>query len=322
MLPTRAVRSFGSSLIAAAFVLTCLATPAAAQAPAADAGPNAGDLHTSGNLDFSNAYFFRGIKQETEGLIIQPSLDVGYTIYKGEGSLKTFSLNLGTWNSIHHDSPTGQRNPNIPNVPAPWYESDFYATLGFGVSGGVNVGMTYTSYMSPAGAFSTVKEVAFKFTVDDTRWVHKYSLKPYGLIATEFDTATGSGQADASFCQGTFVNGCTGAGTYVEIGGAPTFPVWKTLNVSVPLKAGFGLIDYYQASFLDANGQVTSLDSKFGFFSIAAAASMPFKSKPTHLGNWNVHASVEYLALGEMPKHVNNDDGSAVNVIVGLGFSY
>ena len=89
MLPTRAVRPFGSSILAAAFLLTCLATPAAAQAPAADAGPNAGDLHTTGNLDFSNAYFFRGIRQETDGLIIQPSLDVGYTIYKGDASLKT-----------------------------------------------------------------------------------------------------------------------------------------------------------------------------------------------------------------------------------------
>jgi hypothetical protein len=322
MLPTRAVRPFGSSIVAAAFLLTCLATPAAAQAPAADAGPNAGDLHTTGNLDFSNAYFFRGIRQETDGLIIQPSLDVGYTIYKGDASLKTFSINLGTWNSIHHDAPSGQRNPNVPNVPAPWYESDFYATLGFGVSGGVNVGMTYTSYTSPAGAFTTVKEVAFKFTVDDTRWVHKYSFKPYGIIATEFDTATGQGQADGAFCQGAFVNGCTGAGTYIEIGGAPTFPVWRQLSVSVPIKAGFGLIDYYQASFEEANGAVTSLDSKFGFFSIAAAASLPFTSKPTHLGNWNLHASVEYLALGEMPKFVNNDDGSAVNVVVGLGFSY
>ena len=318
MVPTRAVRPFGSSMLAAAIVLTCLAAPAAAQ----DAGPNAGDLHASGAVDFSNAYFFRGIKQETDGLIIQPALDLGLTIYKGEGSLKTFSLNVGTWNSVHHDSPTGQRNPSNPKAAAPWYESDFYATLGFGVSGGVNVGMTYTAYTSPNSQFSTVKEVAFKFTVDDTRWVHKYSFKPYGLIATEFDTSTGAGQADAAFCQGAFVNGCSGAGTYVEIGGAPTFPVWKQVSVSVPLKVGIGLIDYYQASFVNTNNQVTSLDSKFGFFSVAGVVSVPFTSKPSHLGSWNLHGSVEYLALGDMPKYANGGDGSQVNLVLGIGFSY
>lgn len=330
MLPTRAVRPFGSSILVAAFLLTCLAAPAAAQD-----GPNSGDLHVSGALDFANAYFFRGIRQETEGYIIQPYLDVGWVLYKGEGSLKTFTLNVGTWNSLHNGGLTGSHNQINNKV---WYESDFYATLGFGITGGVNATMTYTAYTSPNSQFTTVKEIGFKFVMDDTPWLGKYkqySSKPYFLIASELDTGTGTGQADGGFCVGNFVNGCSGAGTYMEFGGAPSYTKdWWT--ISVPLKVGIGLIDYYQALYIDPNtGSAVGLDSKFGFFSVALQGTVPFTPKPTRNGNWNVHGGVEYLQLGDMPTYANQQPasygatitpGGGVNhdlvVSVGIAFSY
>jgi hypothetical protein len=266
MLPTRAVRSFGLSMVVAAFLLACLATPAVAQ----DDSPNKGDAHVSGALDFANAYFFRGIRQETEGYIIQPYLDFGLTIFKGEGSLKSFTLNIGTWNSLHSGGPSGTHNTLNNKL---WYESDFYATFGFGLAGGVNASMTYTAYTSPNGQFSTVKELSFKFAMDDTPWLGKYkqfSSKPYVMIATELDTGTGTGQADGGFCQGFFVSGCSGAGTYMEIGGSPSYTKdWWT--IAVPLKVGIGLIDYYQALYIDpATNTAVGLDSKFGFFSVGS----------------------------------------------------
>ena len=66
MLPIRAVRPFGSSMLAATALLTFLATPAAAQDPR----PESRGIHDHGRYDFTNAYLFRGIKQETEGLIM------------------------------------------------------------------------------------------------------------------------------------------------------------------------------------------------------------------------------------------------------------
>ena len=44
-----------------------------------------------------------------------------------------------------------------------WYESDFYATLGFGFSK-ASLGFTYTSYTSPADLFAHVKELAVKLS--------------------------------------------------------------------------------------------------------------------------------------------------------------
>src|SRR5678816_4171776 len=168
MLPSRAVRPFGSSLLAAG-LLMCLAAPAAAQ----DANPNGGAITLSGALDFTNAYMFRGIRQESDGLIMWPYLDLGATLYKGEGSVKSFGLNLGTWNSLHAFSPTGTDNPRNRKL---WYESDFYTSLSFGLSGGVTAGMTYTAYTSPNDGFTTVKELAFKVSVDDSKQLKMYSL--------------------------------------------------------------------------------------------------------------------------------------------------
>lgn len=313
MLPTRAVRPLVSSMLATFALLTCLATPAAAQN-----GPNTGAMKFSGGLDFANSYFFRGIRQESEGLILWPYLDVGLALYEGEDSLKSFGVNFGTWNSLHHKGVSGSDNPRNRKV---WDESDFYATLGFVVTGGVSIGATYTAYTSPNDGFTTVKEVSFKFAVDDTPFFGKAGVKPYALIATELDTGTGTGQADGGFCQGTFVSGCSGAGTYLELGASPTYAA-SAWSVAVPVKVGLSLADYYQALFVDANGTVVGLDDRFGFFSIAGVATVPFTPATSRFGSWNLHGGVEFQKLGDMTTFANGGDDKHVIVTLGLGFSY
>jgi hypothetical protein len=313
MLRTRAVRPFISTTLAAAALLTCLAAPAAAQN-----GPNTGAMKVSGGMDFTNAYFFRGIRQETDGLIMYPYLDVGLSLFTGEDSLKSFGVNFGTWNSLHQNSVSGSQNPRNRKL---WYESDFYATLGFVVSGGVSVGATYTAYTSPNDGFTTVKEVSFKFGVDDTPYLKTWSVKPYVVIATELDTGTGTGQADGGFCQGTFVNGCSGAGTYMEIGASPGYsaPKW---SLAVPVKVGIGLVDYYQALYTDENGAVVGLNDKFGYFSVAGVGTMPFTKMGSKFGSWNLHGGVEFQKLGDMATFANAGDDNQVITTIGLGFSY
>ena len=68
-------------MLAAAALLTCLAAPAVAQ----DANPNGGAIAVAGALDFTNAYMFRGIRQESDGLIMQPYLDLGFTTVQRRG---------------------------------------------------------------------------------------------------------------------------------------------------------------------------------------------------------------------------------------------
>ena len=73
---------------------------------------------------------------------------------------------------------------------------------------------TYTAYTSPNNAFTTVKEIMFKLGVDDSAYLGKCALKPYALVAFEFDTEPGVGQAD----------GGAEAGRYLELGVAPATP--------------------------------------------------------------------------------------------------
>ena len=60
-------------------------------------------------LDFASAYLFRGIFQEDSGVIVPPFVDVGVSLYNGDGALKNVTVNGGMWNSLH-SGPSGSGN--------------------------------------------------------------------------------------------------------------------------------------------------------------------------------------------------------------------
>jgi hypothetical protein len=257
----------------------------------------------TGGIDFLNAYHFRGIPQDEGdfGSIIWPYADLGIALHEGDGGVRAVAVNIGTWNSLHTSGATLGADGPFRKL---WYESDFYATLGLGFGRGTSVGITYTAYASPNGSFSTVKEFAFKFAVDDSSSLGRASVRPYVLIAREFGLSedrvlTGAGQAD----------GGTALGTYMEIGVAPGFTMSR-LSVAVPLKIGLSLDKYYEGF---------TGDERFGFFSLAGIATLPFTSGPTRFGTWNVHGGVEYLRLGD-----RNQGFGEHQVVgsIGIGFGY
>lgn len=266
------------------------AVPAAAQGN----DPNTGALTLTGGFDVLNAYTFRGIPQEEGdfGDVMWPWADLGITLTSGDGALKSTTVNVGTWNSLQRgefglQGPTGKL----------WYESDFYATLGFGFGGGTSVGVTYTAYTSPNGMFATVKELAVRFGIDDSGLLGGAAVKPYVLVARELGE---SGQADGGLEQGL----------YLELGAAPGYASSR-LSVAVPVKFGFSLGDYYEGP----DG-----DETFGYFSVAGLVTVPLSSQPTRFGTWNVHGGLEYqrhVALTTQRYGENQVIGS-----LGIGFSY
>jgi hypothetical protein len=294
MLSMSGVRKNALALTAAC-TLILASTPARAQdAPGAD--PNPGALTITGSIDFLNQYMFRGIRQNSTGFATWPAVDLGLAAYSGDGGLKSVGVNFGTWNSLHSgdtgsDSASGKM----------WYESDFYATVGFGFGGGTSFSTTYTAYTSPNSIFTTVKEVSFKLGVDDSSYLGKAAVKPYLIIAQEFGTDAGTGQADAG----------ANAGTYMEIGFAPGYAASKA-GIAFPIKVGFSLSDYYE---LDGE------DHKFGFFSIGGIVTVPLGGT-TSFGSWNVHGGVEYQALGTTTEFYNGGESNQVIGSFGIGFSY
>ena len=288
-------------VLAALGLVACLAAPARAQT----ADPNPGNLTITGAVDFTNNYMFRGIRQDADPkVIIQPYFDLGIALHSADTGLKSAGLNFGTWNSLH----TGGSGLDGASGKL-WYESDFYAALSFGGTAGT-FNAQYTSYTSPNGGFTTVKEVFFKFTGDDSAALGKAALHPYALAAFELDTEPGIGQADAGLH----------AGKYLELGVAPGYTAAKA-TLTVPVKVGLSIGDYYELN--EGTALVPDfVDNKFGYFSVAGVVTFPLTSVPSGYGGWNLHASVEFQQLGETTKAFNGGDAQKVIVTGGLGFSY
>jgi hypothetical protein len=273
-------------------------TPAMAQDPP---DPNPGALTLTGSFDVVNQYMFRGLRQNSTGVAMWPAVDLGIAAYSGMGGLKSVGINFGTWNSLH----TGDTGQDSASGKL-WYESDFYAALGFGFGGGASFTTTYTAYTSPNNGFTTVKEIMFKLGVDDSGYLGKAAVKPYIVVAQEFDTDVARGQAD----------GGDNAGTYLEIGVATSYAASKAI-IAFPIKAGFSLGDYYE---------LAGEDHKFGFFSIAGIVTIPLGGT-TSFGAWNIHGGVEYQRLGDTTAGFNLDDDGLPKknqgiYSIGFGFSY
>ena len=284
-----------STLSAMVLTVSLAAQPAAAQESTQQpTDPNTGNVTLTAGADLLNTYMFRGIRQDDTKVIAWPFADVAISMFTGDGGLKSVTANVGTWNSLH----TGSAGLDGPSGKL-WYESDFYATLGFGFGGGVSFGTTYTAYTSPNSAFGTVRELAFKLGVDDSAALGKAALKPYGLVAFELD-----GQAD----------GGTNEGTYLELGVAPGIS-GSIASIAFPTKVGLSLNDYYEAL---GGGP----DETFGYFSVSGIVTLPITGIPARFGAWNVHGGVEFQALGDSTKTFNGDDGSKIIGSFGIGLSY
>jgi len=292
---TRTTRNAVPALVFA--VAMVVAAPVWAQtAPPEPADPNPGNLTFTGSMDALNTYMFRGIRQDDTKVIMWPAVDLGMSVFSGDGGLKGVGVNVGSWNSLH----TGAAGADGPSGKL-WYEGDFYATLGLGFGGGVALSTTYTAYTSPNNMFSTVKELAVKLGVDDSAYLGAAALKPYALVAQEFDTAPGFGQADAG----------ANAGTYLELGVAPGWAS-QAVTLAFPVKVGLSVSDYYE---------LAGVDNKFGYVSVAGIVTVPLGST-SMFGAWNVHGGLEFQALGDTTKAINNGDGQKVIGSFGIGLSY
>lgn len=271
---------------------------------AASADPNTGNITVTGSFDTVSTYMFRGIRQNATGIALWPVVDLGFAAHSGDGRLKSVGINLGSWNSLNtgdtgSDGPTGRL----------WYESDFYSKLTLGFSGSTSLAAFYTAYTSPNNTFTTVKEIAFQFGVDDSGYLGRAAFKPYALVAFEFDTAPGVGQAD----------GGDHAGQYLELGIAPGYTASR-VSLTVPVKVGMSLGDYYELNVGTPAAPIFE-DNPFGYASVAGLVTVPLGGTTT-FGDWNVHGGVEFQTLGKTTTALNGGDGHQVIGSIGVGFAY
>jgi hypothetical protein len=276
--------------------------PAAETKPAEEAkGPNTGRVSISAGVDWTSAYFFRGIKQETEDVILQPYGELSIKLVDQAGALTALSVTGGFWNSLH-TGPTGSDSVTASD-PKIWYEFDGYVRLSAVLWEDLTTYALYTAYTSPNDLFGTVQELAFGVAYNDAKLLGPFALNPTFLIAFELD-----GQADAGADQGV----------YAQIGIAPGYTFFAEsaypLALSVPLAVGLSLSDYYEFG--------TGSDDTFGYFSGGVTASVPLAFVPPAFGKWLVKGGVTVLYLGDNLKAVNDGDEIQVIGTVGLVFTY
>jgi hypothetical protein len=90
------------------------------------------------------------------------------------------------------------------------------------------------------------------------------------------------------------------------------------VTLTVPVKFGFSLNDYYE---LDGE------DHKFGFFDVGGLITFPLSGVSSRFGSWNVHGGGDYLLFGDTTEafNVNSDGETSSNqfiAIFGIGVSY
>ncbi len=280
---------------------SALAMPLQAKAQDEPVSPNTGRLSLDLSVDWTNAYFFRGILQEDQGLIVQPAAELGFNIYQGDSAISSFDVFGGIWASVHDErtgAPTG-------STVGSWYEADLYIGASVTVFENINAGIVFTTYTSPSNAFDTVNEIALFASYDDSHlwedieWFVGFA--PGVTIA--FETHGSAFGPDK--------------GTYLELGISPTFLFFREgmladLEIATPVVIGLSLDDYYETA--------TDEDT-FGFVSAGIVGTLPLPM-PADVGQWTLSAGVNFLFLGDNLETANNGDDFEVIGTLSLGISY
>jgi len=272
----------------------------AAEATLQDEAPPRSILSASVTLDYVNQYFFRGIVQETSGLILQPGFELEFALFESPDALEGIALTLGTWNSIH-SGPSGDRQ--LATGVSRWYESDLYVGLAFAFAGGLTVGTTYTYYSSPNGSFGGVDELAFSLAWDDGALYGDASrfggFQPGLTVAVELD---GAAFGDRE-------------GVYGELGIEPSYALIQggsvPLKLSLPVALGLSLSRYFEAEEEDT----------FGYVSAGLVATAELAFLDSRWGAWEVSAGVKGLFLGDNLGAANGKS-EVLLATVGLAASY
>ena len=220
---------------------------------------NPGKVSLVATYDFTNAYMFRGLRQDDTPVIMFPFAEARFDLHDDDDGVTDVALRIGSWNSLN----TGVSGTAGPSGKL-WYESRFYSAVDVTFGPGITAGGGYTAYPSPNNSFSTVKELSFRVSADERTRPAGLALRPHALLALEFDTDPGIGQAD----------GGLNAGTYLELGIAPG--INEQVAVAFPVRVGISLNDDYE---------LAGVDHKFGYLSLGAIASAPLaRTTPTARG--------------------------------------
>lgn len=298
-------RIMGLASLALAITLLGAAVPVASAHAEDEAakeeskGPNTGRISLSITNDFTNVYMFRGIKQERDGFIWQPYIDVGFKLWDSETApIRGVTLGMGVWNSFH-----SKKTLSRGSGPSNLYETDFYPSLTLDLPGGFQTAFTYFVYTGPNGSFNTVQEFDATISLNDADYLGKFALNPSVTFALETEKTSFGSNRGSWF------------GPKIE----PTlfaldneaFP----LALSAPVEAGFAIDNYYE----EAGPRE---EKTLGYIAAGVTASMPITCIPADFGAWSFNVTGRGYYLNNTLARANSNDRWYPQVVGSLAMSY
>lgn len=293
---------FGRMLFAAA-IAGLVTGGVSLNTASADEPLNNGGVSVSGGFDIVTEYWFRGIPQEDQGVIIQPYMDVAFDLAPLGEVFEGTSLYVGTWGSVHE---AGSPSAAGAQDGTGWFEQDVYAGVSIELPYSLSFDMSYIILFGPDSGGIFAEEIDVSLGWDDSGvWGDGFmanGLQPYVLFAFEVDGGSdGFGSGDRSSPAGLLDGG---AGIYMEFGVEPSWTILHSedfpVDFSIPVTVGFGLADYYE--YVDstaAAGTAALEDEDFGFFSVGFMFSTPLSFMPAEWGSWSTYSGVTVLVLNE-----------------------
>jgi len=259
-------------------------------------GPNNGKVSLSFGLDAASAYYFRGIPQENQGVIFQPSAGISFALADEAGPLSNIALNIGTWNSWHTSGSPSQG----------WYESDIALGFSGDLPAGFSASVDYINLFAPTGGGIFAEEFDFGLSWDESTLLEglPFSIGPSAVVAIEVDGGSDNGSFTSK-----------DEGIYLQLGIEPSIPLTEGeygLTLSLPVTAGFSLDDYYE----DGAGG----DDFWGFLDVAAAVSVPLAFVDPAYGSWSASFSVHGIFLNDSVQNIGSPAG--FNVTDGGDFEW
>ena len=253
---------------------------------------NTGLIHLHGGVDVPSLYVYRGVVQEGDAaLTVTPWADLAVcTSDTGRVCART-----GIWSSLH----TGTSGTGGP-LDALHYSQQFHASASLGINRFVTLSPGYRANSSPNGGYETIQEFNLLIASPATPFA------PYALVAFELSD---SGQLD----------GGSARGTYLELGAEPAMRFnadrWQ---VSVPVKAGFSLSDYYERLGRD----LQYVDSRFGFAQVGGRLTLRLTNGATRVGEWRLRGGADVMTLGDTTRAFNQDEKTLIVGTVGIVLRY
>jgi hypothetical protein len=255
-------------------------------------------LTVTGGVDFRNQYFFRGYNYVSSGLIAQPYLVAGYSVYKDPDLAIT--PHGGAWFDLTEQS--SHREPGEKQSIT--HVREFRGDLGVALEVHKFVfDFQYVFYNSPAEAFSDTHEIGVDVRYDDrAAWRDKPFLSGLNPTFSLFYEARDERDDDYN----TFVGvGIEPALKSFEVGRLP-------VTVSFPVTVGGSYDGYYK----DADGH----NSNFGYWEAGVRAALPLGRSVFGL-SWSLDAEVDYVNLmARSARAANGFDDSDIVFRIGLAF--